>query len=36
MQYNVFVSKIKFNIDIQKIDIQKNLILLIITNDIEP
>lgn len=31
MQYNVFVSKIKFNIDIQK-----NLILLIITNDIEP
>lgn len=31
MQYNVFVSKIKFNTDIQK-----NLILLIITNDIEP
>lgn len=31
MQYNVFVSKIKFNIDIQK-----NLILLIITSDIEP
>lgn len=31
MQYNVFVSKIKFNIDIQK-----NLILLIIASDIEP